>query len=104
MGKHYGPTFSTGDTIGCGVNFRTGNAFFTKNGRCLGTFHSEQLGHMTIALDMICANMTFSGQAFKEVKGKLYPSIGMKKPGEHIRVNFGQTPFMFDINSLMKAC
>lgn len=44
------------------------------------------------------------GQAFKEVKGKLYPSVGMKKSGEHVRVNFGQTPFIFDIDALMKAC
>ncbi|CAN8106356.1 unnamed protein product [Discula destructiva] len=77
VGKHYGPTFSTGDTIGCGVNFSSGTAFFTKNGK-------------------------FLGQAFKEVKGRLYPSVGMKKTGEHIRVNFGQTPFVFDIDSLMK--
>lgn len=35
VGKHYGPTFSTGDVIGCGVNFRTGTAFFTKNGHYL---------------------------------------------------------------------
>ncbi|KUI74076.1 Ran-binding protein 10 [Cytospora mali] len=67
-GKHYGPTFTTGDTIGCGVNFGTGTAFFTKNGKDLDT-------------------------AFREVRGKLYPSVGMKKPGEHVRVNFGQTPF-----------
>lgn len=36
VGKHYGPTFGYGDTIGCGVNFRTGTAFFTKNGHYLG--------------------------------------------------------------------
>ncbi|PSR87304.1 CTLH/CRA C-terminal to lish motif domain-domain-containing protein [Coniella lustricola] len=77
VGKNYGPTFSVGDTIGCGVNFRTHTAFFTKNGKHLG-------------------------QAFAEVKGKLYPSVGLKKPGEHIRVNFGQTEFIYDINGLMK--
>lgn len=37
VGKHYGEPFSSGDTIGCGVNFGTGSAFFTKNGKFLGT-------------------------------------------------------------------
>ena len=32
QGKLYGPTFSTGDIVGCGINFTTGCAFFTKNG------------------------------------------------------------------------
>ena len=35
-GKAYGPKFSSQDVIGCGLNFRTGNAFFTKNGVYLG--------------------------------------------------------------------
>jgi hypothetical protein len=35
-GKSYGPRFTAGDIIGCGVNFRTGSAFFTKNGDHLG--------------------------------------------------------------------
>lgn len=35
-GKPYGPRFATQDIIGCGVNFRTGHAFFTKNGIHLG--------------------------------------------------------------------
>ncbi|KAJ0159277.1 Ran-binding protein 9 [Colletotrichum tanaceti] len=77
-GKPYGPSFTASDVIGCGVNFRTGEVFFTKNGVHLGT-------------------------AFREV-GKacsLYPTVGLKKSGEHVRVNFGQTPFFFDINGMM---
>jgi Ran-binding protein 9/10 len=36
VGKVYGPPFTTGDTVGCGINFRTGIVFFTKNGVNLG--------------------------------------------------------------------
>lgn len=35
-GKAYGPKFGTLDVIGCGLNFRTNTAFFTKNGHMLG--------------------------------------------------------------------
>lgn len=36
QGRPYGPTFGANDTVGCGVNFVTGCAFFTKNGVFLG--------------------------------------------------------------------
>lgn len=39
-GKSYGPKFSMNDVIGCGVNFRTNTAFFTKNGVHLGMLDS----------------------------------------------------------------
>ncbi|KAI1418586.1 SPRY domain-containing protein [Hypoxylon sp. FL1857] len=73
-GSHFGPT----DTIGCGINFRTREAFFTKNGQDFKT-------------------------AFRDIKGNLYPTVGMKKAGEHIRVNFGQTRFVFDIDNMVKG-
>ncbi|KAJ6261718.1 hypothetical protein Dda_2516 [Drechslerella dactyloides] len=79
VGKPYGPQFDTKDIIGCGVNFRTNSAFFTINGRNLG-------------------------DAFRDIpmEKKLYAAVGMKKPGEHIRVNFGQERFCFDIDGYVK--
>ena len=42
------------------------------------------------------------GDAFRDLKNmRLYPSVGMKRPGAHVSVNFGQDPFMFDINGMM---
>ncbi|KAF2494087.1 Ran-binding protein-like protein [Lophium mytilinum] len=77
-GKQFGPKFTTSDVIGCGINFRTGCAFFTKNGSEIGV-------------------------AFRDIKHeKLYPMVGMRKPGETLRANFGQTPFVFDIDSMVK--
>ena len=32
-----------------------------------------------------------------------YPTVGMKKPGEALRANFGQEPFAFDIDKMMQV-
>jgi hypothetical protein len=77
--KSYGPKFNTDDIIGCGVNFRNNTAFFTRNGHFLG---------------VACRDIN---------KSRLYPMVGMKKMGEHIRVNFGQKGFLFDIDHYMKV-
>ncbi|KAL4784520.1 hypothetical protein BJX76DRAFT_347759 [Aspergillus varians] len=79
QGRQYGPTFGVNDTVGCGVNFSTGCAFFTKNG-------------------------VFLGNAFKELRNlKVYPSVGVKKnPPVHLSANFGQQPFMYDIDGMVK--
>lgn len=76
-GTPYGPTFTTDDVIGCGVNFRTNTAFYTKNGINLGV-------------------------AFRDLKGSLYPCVGLRTPGEVIEANFGQTPFFFDVSHYVK--
>ena len=42
------------------------------------------------------------GNAFTGLKNvELYPSIGIKKSGEHLRANFGQHRFAFDIDGMM---
>ncbi|OQE29749.1 hypothetical protein PENSTE_c002G09687 [Penicillium steckii] len=79
QGRSYGPTYGVGDTVGCGVNFSTRSAFFTKNGVFLGT--------------------AFSG--LPEIS--LYPSVGMKRqPPVCLKTNFGQEPFVFDIDGMVK--
>ncbi|KAL8932571.1 MAG: hypothetical protein Q9211_006236 [Gyalolechia sp. 1 TL-2023] len=76
--KKYGPTYTTGDVVGCGINFMTGCAFFTKNGVLQGT-------------------------AFRDLKDvNVYPCIGMKRPQAQMTVNFGQRPFVFDIDEMMR--
>ncbi|CAJ0766071.1 4252_t:CDS:10 [Entrophospora sp. SA101] len=77
-GKPYGPTFTTGDIIGCCLNFRDNTAFYTKNGKHLGI-------------------------AFRDLKGTLYPSIGLRTQGESLEVNFGQKKFKYSIEDYVKA-
>lgn len=46
-GKRYGPHFGPEDTVGCGVNFRTKTAFFTRNGIFLSMDSSPACGPRT---------------------------------------------------------
>ncbi|XP_030375735.1 ran-binding proteins 9/10 homolog isoform X2 [Scaptodrosophila lebanonensis] len=70
-GTDYGPTFTTGDIIGCCLDFVNNSCFYTKNGVNLGV-------------------------AFKDLPTKLYPTVGLQTPGEEVDANFGQEPFKFE--------
>ncbi|KAH9502660.1 Ran-binding protein 9 [Bulinus truncatus] len=76
-GQPYGPTFTTGDTIGCCVNLIEHTCFYTKNGVNLGI-------------------------AFTDLPPNLYPTVGLQTPGEVVEANFGQFPFVFDIEDYKK--
>ncbi|XP_045598083.1 ran-binding protein 9 isoform X1 [Procambarus clarkii] len=76
-GHPYGPTFTTGDVIGCGINLIDNVCFYTKNGHYLGV-------------------------AFTDLPAQLYPTVGLQTPGEVVDANFGQAPFVFDIGEMMR--
>ncbi|KAF9551019.1 hypothetical protein EC957_010787 [Mortierella hygrophila] len=76
-GRPFGPVFTTGDVIGCGINFRNMSLFYTKNGIYLGV-------------------------AFRNLKGPLYPTVGMRTSGEIVEANFGQREFVFNIEEYVK--
>ncbi len=40
-GEPYGPIFTTGDTIGCCLNFINNTVFYTKNGVHLGNYYTN---------------------------------------------------------------
>ncbi|KAJ7522175.1 hypothetical protein O6H91_19G086200 [Diphasiastrum complanatum] len=77
VGDTFGPTFTVGDTIGAGINYASQEFFFTKNGKIIGT-------------------------TFKDVQLPLYPTFGLHSPNEKVCVNFGQSPFVFDIEALIQ--
>jgi hypothetical protein len=72
--EDYGTAFTKNDVIGCGLNSKEGTVFFTKNGKYLGV-------------------------AFKNVYGRFFAGIGSSSAAS-VLVNFGQMPFLFDLNGL----
>ena len=72
-GAMYAETFTTKDVIGCRVYLSQDVTFF-KNGTSLGV-------------------------AFRGISGKLYPAVGMRSRGGHVRVNFGQKPFLYNVTA-----
>ncbi|KAL6067333.1 IgA-specific serine endopeptidase [Balamuthia mandrillaris] len=76
-GIPFGPRFGTGDVVGCGLNYDTGEVFFTKNG-------------------------AFLGVGWTDARNKeLFPSVGLHSPEEKVLFNFGKKPFKFNFDSEM---
>ncbi|XP_048331533.1 ran-binding protein M homolog isoform X3 [Ziziphus jujuba] len=71
-GEPFGPTYTSGDIVGGGINYATQEFFFTKNGAVVGKVN-------------------------KDMKGPLFPTIAVHSQNEEVLVNFGQKPFAFDL-------
>jgi len=74
--KNFGPVFGKGDVVGCGLDYRRREIFFTLNGRLLGV-------------------------AFTDVNTSqpLYPTVGIDSACQ-ATFNFGTAPFAFPLQVL----
>lgn len=79
-GCPWGPRFTQGDTVGIGINYDTGEVFFTKNGQFLGVAF------------------------YRCPKSAFWPAVGMTSFGESVRANFGETPFLFNFETRALPC
>jgi SPRY domain len=75
FGEHdaFGPTFQTGDVIGCGFDAVFQRVFYTKNGSLVGWLEAE-------------------------ITADLVPTVGLAAPGQQVYINVGQQPFLFDLD------
>ena len=92
MNVSYNFIRSAGDTIGCGIDFTTHKVFYTKNGSLLSRFALWR--YLSVWLIFIGASFESVGRNMD-----LYPTVGLQYPSEPIRTNFGQEPFIYDIDS-----
>ncbi|KAJ7401792.1 Ran-binding protein 9 [Pitangus sulphuratus] len=107
-GQPYGPTFTTGDVIGCCVNLINNTCFYTKNGHSLGYVRVEDNGLMFALIfswvkeRKVILLIPFLKLATVCLQPNLYPTVGLQTPGEVVDANFGQHPFVFDIEDYMR--
>ena len=81
----YSDTYGKGDVIGVGWNLRDGTVYFTRNGQLKGQATSIQPA----------AN---AGSAVK-----YYPAVGFLAAGTRVRINFGQEPFRYRLDTASES-
>lgn len=71
-GAPFGPCYSTGDTVGCGIDFVNERIFFTRNAVVVGNV------------------------PIPSMDTQWFPMIGFRTPGEQVATNF-EKPHLFDL-------
>ena len=89
QGVSYSDKYRTGDIVGCGVDFNSNCAFFTKNGKKLGERQRVPADSSSFA------DLKSIGQAFENIIGRLYPEVGIGDLNVEVTVNFGQKEFLY---------
>ncbi|BGP42022.1 hypothetical protein JCM10449v2_006019 [Rhodotorula kratochvilovae] len=105
-GEEFGPTFSTGDVVGCGIDWTDAGPPRGEKERAprlpgRGRADKDAQGEKGGGRVFFTKNSEFIGYAFCGLQGKLYPTVGLRTPNEAVRVNFGAEPFRFDIEGLV---
>ncbi|CAD5206942.1 unnamed protein product [Bursaphelenchus okinawaensis] len=73
--------YKVDDVVGCGINFINRTIFFTRNGHKLPDEFCD-----------VCTTKPY------------FPIVGMQCPGEVVDTNFGQKPFLFNIENEVQKC
>jgi ankyrin repeat protein len=73
-GRQWGKRYGSGDVVGCGIIFETGEVFYTLNGEFLGV-------------------------AYRTNQELYYAAVGFRNALAKLRLNFGANPFWFDFRA-----
>jgi len=96
--RYFGKPFSVGDTVGCGVDYTTGTIFWTHNGEKLG-INCLIVEPLEIFTNILAEN------TFTDVKGRLFPILGVDKTRISLLINFGlnsNRPFRWLGNTIQR--
>ena len=110
MGTAYGPKYGTGDIVGCCWNRITGDVYFTKQGALLKrAFRNVAPSRLLPPKPTAPANggdgggERLGGDSARQRRAESwYPVVGLRTRGEVVEVNFGQQPFLFDLETYVR--